>query len=37
MDKVKTIEADRLRAETFIDKTMIPFLDKINKLLKIKE
>ncbi len=37
LGNIKTIEADRLRAETFIDKTVIPFLDEINKLLKIKE
>ena len=37
LGNIKTIEADRLRAETFIDKTAIPFLDEINKLLKTKE
>ena len=34
---IKTMEIDRLRAETFIDKTAIPFLDEINKILKSRE
>ncbi len=37
LGNIKTIETDRLRAETFIDKTMIPFLDEIDKMLKTKE
>ncbi len=37
LGNIKTVEADRLRAETFIDKTAIPFLDEINNLLKTKE
>ncbi len=37
LGNIKTIEIDRFRAETFIDKTMIPFLNEINKILKTKE
>ena len=37
LGNIKTIVGDRPRAETFIDKTVIPFLDEINQLLKIKE
>lgn len=37
LGNIKTIEADKLRAETFIDKTLIPFLNELNKLLKAKE
>ena len=34
LGNIKTIETDKIRAETFIDKTVVPFINEVNQILK---
>ena len=34
LGNIKTIGADRIRAETFIDKTVVPFINGVDQILK---